>query len=303
MDTRLRRRRNADEGRGGGEDHGNHHETVQVRVPSTTAIHITGVMEESLEIETKVHPSPFYTILNINRISKFIVVLSAMIIALDHIQSVMSKPSPTRPSRIIHKDESVSVSVSNQGVIENVNGVLQRHRMGDKLVEEYEDHDHDDDHPIHIAFLGRGIDRENPFTEPSQPLDEYFDSSPSLPDDFRHFYAQAPDLETQLDIDLLIGQQHQQQQQQEEAEALEGHVYTEEDYLDDTLLDEPEWINFFAFDDDVNRSPREEEDGSQSTRCTRPSWYRQSNPTCNRLHETPILNEDEYYGFYLASGE
>jgi len=90
---------------------------------------------------------------------------------------------------------------------------------------------------------------------------------------------------------------------------IEGHVYMDEDYQDDFLILNPALpgdkaclYEYFLFDDDLNRSPEVTEDGSLTSRCRPPSWHGQHHPTCNKLHEVPILNEDEYYGYYLVSG-
>jgi hypothetical protein len=259
--------------------------------------------------EAKVHPSPCYSIWDIKRITNFMVVLSVVILAFDHVQLVRSKPSPS-PAHSNANDVPTreyvgnSYLVTEDGSSEEVTSRIQRPTSI-----------YDHDCPIVIDFLSKRMnDHHLSFAKPHQPIqhavvaqDEdvvyyYYEEETvvaeesfvdTLPDDFRHFYGQSPDVENHADIQIL---------HKSEEEEL-GHVYTEEDYQDDALLGEEEyWSNFLNFDDDVNRSAKIEEDGTRSTRCTRPSWYRLHHPTCNKLHEVPILNKDEYDGYYLASG-
>jgi len=83
-----------------------------------------------------------------------------------------------------------------------------------------------------------------------------------------------------------------------------GHVYAHEDFQDDFVELQPDYFKeWYAIDDDVNRSPEINEDGSLTSRCHQSSWYKLHHPTCNKLHEVPILNNDEYRGYYFSSGE
>lgn len=247
--------------------------------------------------EGKIHVSPWYFIWDMKMVTwnlvRLMVALSLVIILLNA-QFVISTTSP-----------KYGVNSNGQSVdskLHIVPGDRDATYRNERTRTESELSYPKFEGPILISSLGK-IPHQLTFQSPNEPIE--FESEDDetrdtclhcLPDDFRQFYNQS----------VFLGVKHNEDVDKMKISAgdeLEGHVYTEEDYLDDYLVGENDyWIESMSYDDDVNASPKIEEDGTRSLRCTKPSWYRQHHPTCNKLHEVPIFNKDEYVGRYLASG-
>jgi hypothetical protein len=108
----------------------------------------------------------------------------------------------------------------------------------------------------------------------------------NLPDDFSHFYLEKE----------LIHPISTYTPKLDEYD-LNGTVYNEEDFTDDTHTHADEWyMSYYSFDDDYNRN-----DSTRNKSCRATAFHRNHHPTCNIAHESPILS-DAYEGYYFSSG-
>lgn len=115
---------------------------------------------------------------------------------------------------------------------------------------------------------------------------QILEQSMKLPKDFNIFYHQATLVPSISDYQPKLSDYD-----------LSGEVYSDEDYTDDNMVDTKEWYSsYYSYDDDYNRN-----DSTRSKSCRRTEFHRNHHPTCNTMHESPILS-DEYEGYYFSSG-
>jgi len=250
--------------------------------------------------DEKIHASPFYVIYNVNRMCQLFTSLAMVIFAFSWAQV---KLSPVMVTAQFSHGDTQEVGVRDDGQIEAIIRRFPGAPVYKGMLDIAYLLDETDKFSFHYPQpMQNYTDEDGGYYDGEEYYDgEYYtrDPVPALDIDgtFNEVYRTAPDLNKDSDVKVS-----------EEVD-MEGHVYMDEDYQDDFLILEPvlpedkAYLNeYFSFDDDVNRSPKVTEDGSLTSRCRPPSWYKQHNPTCNKLHEVPILNEDEYHGYYLASG-
>ena len=252
--------------------------------------------------DKKIHASPFYVIYNVNRMCQVFTSLAMVIFAVTWAQVTFSSPVVVS-AQFSHGDTTQEVGVRDDGQVKAIIRRFPRAPVYKGMLDIAYLQDEKDKLSFHYPQPMQNYTNEDEgYYDREQYYDGVYytlDSAPALDIDgsFNEVYRTAPDLNKDSDIEVY-----------EEVD-MEGHVYMDEDYQDDFLVQDPSppdgngyLLEYFSFDDDVNRSPKVNEDGSLTSRCRATSWYSQHNPTCNKLHEVPILNEDEYYGYYLASG-
>ena len=229
----------------------------------------------------KVHASPFYTIFNLNRTCQLCASIAVVIFALAWARVSML------PNQFLEDGNKHLLGV--EGIKHGE--IIVRYKRAAPVHKEV---------PLQIGYLE---DNKSSFWSHDPQLiqghnesrddgEDYFvEPMINLPDSFIVLYREAPDLNTYSNITVP-----------EEVDT-GGYVFVDEDFMDDFLVLQDEYLQeYFSFDDDINRSPQIDEDGLLTSRCRETSWYRENHPTCNKLHEVPILNKDEYHGYYFASG-
>lgn len=250
---------------------------------STSTSLDVGMQEQEDE---KLHaPGHWYRIYSVDSLCHTFVILSVIILAIDRI-TVISAQSR---SGVATNTDAAFVVEGDGSIVDLGTATEVRSRPVHVRVPDF---------PLNLDYLAKAGDTIEFNAPPLLDLDLIFDVHNEsifihdLPQQFSSFYIENPDLNNDwMNVTVV-----------EEID-LDGHIYTYEDFEDDDLVDAYDYLKeYFSFDDDFNRSPRIEEDGTCSVKCRKPSWYRQHHPTCNKLHEVPILNEDEYFGYYLASG-
>jgi hypothetical protein len=252
--------------------------------------------EKQQERDEKIHaPGHWYRIYSIDSLCHTFVILSVIILAIDRITIISAQ---SRSDNLAANKDAAFV-VQGDGSIVEIDTATTAARATTMDRPGRSRPDHLRDFPLNLEYLTTRVQDSVEFNKPPLlDLDLIFDtynesiSINDLPQQFSSFYNETPDFNTDwIDANVL------------EEMDMGGYVYTLEDFEDDDLADAYDYLKeYFSFDDDINRSPRMEEDGTLSARCRKPSWYRQHHPTCNKLHEVPILNEDEYIGYYIASG-
>mmetsp|Transcript_48 Transcript_48/g.91 ORF Transcript_48/g.91 Transcript_48/m.91 type:complete len:597 (-) Transcript_48:58-1848(-) len=263
-------------------------------VSASTTVSLTFGMqqeeEEDDDDDEKIHvPGHWYRIYSIDSLCHTFVILSIIILAVDRI-TVISAQSRSSSVETSHNNEDAAFVVEGDGTIVDIGTATNRRSRAAVQPLDFQ---------LNLEYLKRKDDLIEFNEPPSLDVDlisEIYNGTViinnELPRQFSSFYNGTPDLnDNGVNVNVL-----------EELD-MEGHIYTYEDFEDDDLVDAYEYLQeYFSFDDDFNRSPHIEEDGTRSSLCQKPSWYRQHHPTCNKLHEVPILNEEEYVGYYIASG-
>lgn len=250
--------------------------------------------------DEKIHVSPFYVIYNVNRMCQLFTSLAMVIFAVTWAQV---KFSPVVVTAQFSHGDTQEVGVRDDGQVEAIIRRFPKAPVYKGMLDIAYLQDENDEFSFHYPQpMQNYTNKDEGYYDGEQYYDgDYYTLEPvpalDIDGSFNKVYRTAPDLNKDSDIEVY-----------EEVD-MEGHVYTDEDYQDDFLVLDPSspegkdyLFEYFSFDDDVNRSPILNEDGSLTSLCRPTSWYRQHHPTCNKLHEVPILNEDEYYGYYFASG-
>lgn len=217
-------------------------------------------------LETKIHESPPYAILKVEKVCQVLIVLAISILAYD---------------KITYRPHGEDATSSNEVLLGGDDYHVQREfhaERGQRPIKSVESKEVLIN--IFSSWKSTGFALPPPNEDVGNEKLEY--------SGFENLYKQYP-LDTQND--------HSQTEEWPQGIDMDGRVFTRDDFNDDFLVDADQYlVEFFAFDDDlVSEGP---------TKCRRNSYHRNHNPTCNKVHEASLLATltDNDFGRYLAHG-